>query len=321
MEPITPANVASLQKTGEIRYSPWELVMAIAWSQDGARLAVAAGETIHIYDGQTLEQVQALTVSAWANSLAFLPGETGEGWIALVTKDGSLQFWEIATAQRLCRIEAHLKGANSLALSPDGRFVGSTGNDGIVRLWETAPILQSGACPEQPFAEMIGGAFAVTDVEFNPVGDVVAAANANIIHLRDPATQRLIRTLYGEGSIFSIAYRPDGLWLAAAEMGGSARLWDGETGDVLAVLTRPEDRPPPEGGFLWSVAFNHAGSLLAGGASDGLLLLWDLSLQPAPPGLAYAGHARALTSLVFSPEGSRLATGSLDGSVLLWGIP
>ena len=38
-----------LEPVGAIQYSPWDLVLAVAWSPDGNLLAVAAGKSIYLY--------------------------------------------------------------------------------------------------------------------------------------------------------------------------------------------------------------------------------------------------------------------------------
>jgi WD40 repeat protein len=317
LAPISPGNLPGLQKISQIHYAPWDLALNLTWSTDGERLAVSAGQKIHLYGGQELQEFQVLEVDTWTNSLAFAPGQNS--FLALAGKDGSIQLWNIESAQRICILNAHPKGANSVVFSPDGRLLASTGNDAIVRLWEIEPAHQSGDCPEKPAAEMIGGAFAVSDIEFRPDGSAVASVDLKSIRLRETSSQRLIRTLFGETSVFDIAFRPDGKWLASAEMGGSARLWDVESGQSITTLARPADHPASPDSFLWRVAFDQDGRLLAGGSSDGLLIVWDLSAKPAQSFLL-SGHHRAITGLAFNPDGRRLATCSLDGSLIVWGV-
>ncbi len=318
-------NGAPIQKVDEIAFGPWDLVLALAWSADGRRLAAAAGEDVHIYDAGSLEEVQVLEVGAWVDSLVFITQENGNGYfLGLAAKDGSIQVWEAAGGGRLlCRFAGHTRGANSVAYSKKDGLLASTGNDGYVRLWEVTPAIGGEDCPTAPAAEMIGGAFAVSAVEFSPDGALVASASDQLIHLREPGSQRLVRTLFGEAPIFSLAFSPDGKWLASAEPGGRARLWQVETGEPFTLLEPPSDRPGRSGAFLWSVAFSPDGSLLAGGRSDGDLLLWDLRQQP-PRAAAMTAHARAATSLAFNPTGEaglRLATGGLDGVLAIWAIP
>jgi WD40 repeat protein len=287
----------------------------LAWSPDGTRLAVSAGDWVHVYNANTLAELQSLYAGAWVVDLDYLNG----GLLAMADKEGSLQFWETDTGTRLCRMQAHNKGANSLDIDPGGRLLASVGNDAILRLWDLTPLIVGSAvsfneenCDLQLQAEMIGGAFAVPAVRFSPDGTLVASIDLQTVRLRDPLTQRLVRSLYADNSLFDIAFSPDGRWLATAELGNQVRLWQVGTGESLHTLVQNE--APSR--FMWRVAFSPDGKILAAGSSDGSITLWDSAsgdlLRSIPT------HGRAVTALEFSPDGRWLASGSLDASVKLW---
>ena len=64
---------------------------------------------------------------------------------------------------------------------------------------------------------------------------------------------------------------------------------------------------------MTSLAVSPDGKYLASGASDGLVVLWDLSAGRALKSLR--GHEDTVTSVSFSAEGTLLASGSLDNTV------
>ncbi len=315
LSPITPQNASQLQTVRLFRYSPWDLVLAAAWSQDGRWLAASAGEHIYVYDGHTLEQVLDLHVGVWANSLVFYQ-YAGLTRLALAAKDGSLQSWEIPQGRQIFSFAAHRKGANSLAVSPDGSRLASTGNDAIVRVWDLEELENQPQETPQPLAELIGGAFAVPVIRFSPDGSRLASVDGHVVRLRQVATQQLVYTLYGENSIFDIAFSPDGRWLAGGQIADTLRLWDTASGETLGNWQKPHPYSDPAGIFLWSVDFNPSGDLLASGGSDRLVTLWEPASGKILAELS--GHTGGVSCVAFSPDGIWLASGGMDASLRLW---
>jgi WD40 repeat protein len=68
-----------------------------------------------------------------------------------------------------------------------------------------------------------------------------------------------------------------------------------------------------------AVAFSPDGRLLATGARDGTITLWDLRTGERS-GAPLQGPAGRVNSIDFSPDGRVLASAAIDGTVVLWDI-
>jgi WD40 repeat protein len=295
-----------------IEFQPWDLVHAAAWAPDGKALAVSAGEMVHIYQFPGMEPRRHLDAQAWAASLAFAPPHHGD-MLALAGRDGFVQIWNYMQGNQLTRFFAHKKGANSLDFSPEGSHLASSGNDAIVRLWDMEAFYAEPQLEIRTSIEMIGGAFAVPSIRFSPDGRIVASVDLQAIRLRDPSTQRLVRTLRGEASIFAIEFSPDGRFLAAAEEALTLRLWDVTSGEAVTAWQAPGEASK----FLWNATFSPDGQQIGAVGSNGWVYLFAVNgdLLAALP-----AHSRAAGAIAFSPDGQWLATGGLDGRLLVWQI-
>ncbi len=280
----------------------------MAWSPRGEWLAVAAGEQVVIYETAAWEPVHTLECGGWAVDLAFHPG--GEP-LALVTREGLLQTWELSQGERLCQVRAHHTAANSLAFRADGEQLVTSGNDGFARIWDSAD-LWSANCDPDPVVELIGASFGVPDAAFSPDGSLLASIDSQMVRLRDPLTRRLIYGLEGQAALYSLAFSPDGRTLAAGERGNTLRLWEVQSGVEMMALNLPGQADA----FLWRVAYSPDGRWLAAGSSDGRLAVWDA--ESGALAWTVQVHGDALSALAFSPDGRWLVSGGLDAAVYLW---
>jgi WD40 repeat protein len=258
----------------------------------------------------------------WANTVAFSP--SGDE-IAAGTSSSNVLVWNLAT-HRLVATLPHPQPVTSVAWDgPDRIAAGSA--DGTVSLWALpAPVLTTGGPP--------------TTIAYSPDGSALAVG-AGSIELWDTARRTLLASRALPAHVYTNAtvFRPagsggsgsggsggsgsggtaGGALLAVALSTGAVELLNGTTlapvGTPFSVITGA--------GTAESVAFSPNGKLLATGADDGSVRLYDVT-DPAHPRLLQVTHipgpVNSVYTVVFSPDGTTLAAASLNNVVQLYRV-
>lgn len=130
-------------------------------------------------------------------------------------------------------------------------------------------------------------------------------------YLREQCPTEII-TLTGHSyHIFSVAFSPDGKWLATGSGDKTVRVWDTETWQPVTTLTGHSND-------IFSVAFSPNGKWLCTGSWDRTVKVWDVGMWQEVAILI--GHTDGVFSVAFSPDGNQLATGSRDKTVRVWEV-
>jgi WD40 repeat protein len=299
--------LARLEHPSKLLSGHSDQVHAVAFSPDGRRLVTASWDrTLRFWDPQTgaptgseltghTDAINAVAVSPDGSLIA------SGGW------DRTVRLWDARSGKPRGRPINVKQVVRTLAFSPDGTLLATGTNDYNTWLWR----VDDGRLFRGP---LTGHQEEVEDVAFSPDGKQVATASWD-------DTARLWRVDNGEqvgepirgpDDVRAVAFSPDGRLLATAS-GKAVQLWDAQTHKrVGRDFTGHSD-------YVWSMAFNRTGTMLATVSVDKSARLWDVATR-AQLGQPLEGHTHQVQDVAFSPDGTKVATASWDNTARVWDV-
>jgi WD40 repeat protein len=272
-------------------------------------LASEAVETTRSSDGTVLpEAEEALHRAVVASRLELkVPGVGGAlAWSptgVFVTEgpedSGMIDIRDSETGESVLSFQGHDPDVNHVAFSPDGSMLASTGDDGVLKLWDpsTGRLLSS-----------LSGGGSVWAPSFSADGSLVAAAWGGDVRVLDLSTDRVVSTFSVPDIAIGTALSPNGKKLAV--VGTRDAVFDVETGREAFRLSGVNE---VGGGVSWSPD----GRYIAAAGEDAAGV-WDAETGRLRHTLL--GHTGSVLGVAWSPDSSRLVTGGADGTARVWEI-
>jgi WD40 repeat protein len=179
------------------------------------------------------------------------------------SEDKSARLWNVATGEQLHVFSGHTDKVNAVAFSPDGRSILTGSKDGTARVWDLATGWQTLELHASPNAET--------------------------------------ESSYVEPAFASVAFSPNGRWIATGGNDGKARLWDAKTGAQIRVYSGHKED------VTGVVFYPGRDVLLTVSYYDKNAKLWNIRTGEVLGTVTTDDYA---VGGVFSPDGAGLFTGS-----------
>jgi WD40 repeat protein len=249
-------------------------VFALAVSPDGKLLASGSwDEKIELWNLETGTLLYKLSQhQASVRSLAIAPDSKT---LISGSFDQTIVLWSLPDGI-VGKTIIDREPISAIALSADGTFLASTGDDGIVKIWSLATGTK--------IAESIGNKHCIGSLVISPDSQTLAAGTVNgdmilwqleNIENGQPHQLSLSQTIKAHaGQINACVFSPDSQYAITGSVDGKAKVW--YKGEDLKFRDKARSILKGDPGrSVMSVAIDSSGKMVAVGGADGTIQVWQ----------------------------------------------
>ena len=279
----------------------------VAWSPDGRMLATVGGEynspLFTLWEAGSGKKVHELDYTGESLDQVFFTAD-GQHVMAFGGNDrAELLLWDVVTGQQTLTYTTPKSWPESLALSPDGRWLAASANE------HHAPDLRLWALEDPESVRMLTGHDGnVTSLSFTPDSNwLISGASDGMIRLWNREAMEHVRPLQGHlDGIAGLDVSPDGRWIASVDRSAVVRFWhiDEALQNPERYSTTGEEQRSLDTGDVSGMAISDSGHRMVTNSTRGILV-WDV---PAGRILhTIEDESTGGSRVGISPDGSRFA--------------
>ena len=109
-------------------------VLGVAWQDDGLYLSTTSGDgTLKVWDSETGESTRTITIGKELTAISFVGNTTR---VVSSVIDNTVRMHDIQSNNQILQLESAQNALYAIVVSPDGRFVVATGQEGVPRAWQ-----------------------------------------------------------------------------------------------------------------------------------------------------------------------------------------
>lgn len=267
--------------------------------------------------------------------------------LAAASVSGEIKIFSADGAAEMV-LPGHDFGTTAIAWSADGQYFASAGQDGKIILWDIAArapkhTMEGGASWVEHLAwNPLGGTkgcnhllasaagkklrlwnehgelkreypdhiSTISSIAWKPKAQELTSAAYSNLSFWMPGNEKPTRRFEWKGSILTVAWSPNGKFVATGDQDSTVHFWFEKTGKDLQMWGYPTKVRE----LAWSANSRY---LATGGGAD--VTIWDCSSSPeGSKPITLRLHDDFVSALAFQKTTMYLASAGLDGRVLLW---